>query len=83
VTPTCADHTTLAEDFKRSNLPACCLIPPSSTGTGRGNSAPGSYDPAGSPGSELYFTAGPNKGTGGLFGYLKPVATDLTEGNDQ
>ena len=47
------------------------------------NSAPGSYDPAGTPGSELYFTAGPNKGTGGLFGYLKPAATDLTEGNDQ
>ena len=42
-----------------------------------------SYDPAGSPGSELYFTAGPNNGTGGLFGYLKPPATDLTEGNDQ
>jgi uncharacterized protein (TIGR03118 family) len=47
------------------------------------NSAAGSYDPAGSPGSELYFTAGPNKGTGGLFGYLKPAATDLTEGNAQ
>ena len=47
------------------------------------NSAVGSYDPAGAPGSELYFTAGPNKGTGGLFGYLKPAATDLTEGNDQ
>jgi uncharacterized protein (TIGR03118 family) len=47
------------------------------------NSAAGSYDPAGAPGSELYFTAGPNKGTGGLFGYLKPAATDLTEGNDQ
>jgi uncharacterized protein (TIGR03118 family) len=47
------------------------------------NSAAGSYDPASAPGSELYFTAGPNKGSGGLFGYLKPVATDLTEGNDQ
>jgi uncharacterized protein (TIGR03118 family) len=47
------------------------------------NSSVGSYDPAGSPGSELYFTAGPNKGTGGLFGYLKPAAADLTEGNDQ
>jgi uncharacterized protein (TIGR03118 family) len=43
----------------------------------------GSYDPAGAPASELYFTAGPNQGTGGLFGYLKPVATDLTVGNDQ
>jgi uncharacterized protein (TIGR03118 family) len=47
------------------------------------NSAAGSYDPAGAPGSELYFTAGPHRGTGGLFGYLKPAATDLTEGNDQ
>jgi hypothetical protein len=49
-----------------------------------GNSASaGSYDPAGSPGSELYFPAGPNHGTGGLFGYLKPVSTELTVGNDQ
>jgi uncharacterized protein (TIGR03118 family) len=48
------------------------------------NSAtPSSYDPAGSPAGELYFTAGPNKGTGGLLGYLKPVAAELTEGNDQ
>jgi uncharacterized protein (TIGR03118 family) len=49
-----------------------------------GNSAAaGSYDPAGSPASELYFTAGPDHGTGGLLGYLKPVATELTVGNDQ
>jgi uncharacterized protein (TIGR03118 family) len=49
-----------------------------------GNSAAvGSYDPAASPASELYFTAGPNHGAGGLFGYLKPVASDLTVGNDQ
>jgi uncharacterized protein (TIGR03118 family) len=49
-----------------------------------GNSAvSGSYDPAGLPAAELYFTAGPNHGTGGLFGYLKPVAADLTVGNDQ
>jgi uncharacterized protein (TIGR03118 family) len=49
-----------------------------------GNSASaGSYDPAGSPASELYFTAGPNHGTGGLFGYLKSVPTELTVGNDQ
>ena len=47
------------------------------------NSSAGSYDPAGSPGSELYFTAGPSNGTGGLFGYLKPVASTLTEGNAQ
>jgi hypothetical protein len=43
----------------------------------------GSYDPAGVPGAELYFTAGPNHGAGGLLGYLKPVAAELTQGNDQ
>jgi uncharacterized protein (TIGR03118 family) len=49
-----------------------------------GNSAaPGSYDPAASPAAELYFSAGPDNGAGGLFGYLKPVATELTVGNDQ
>jgi hypothetical protein len=36
-----------------------------------------------SPCSEPYFTAGRNHGTGGLFGYLKPVSTELTVGNDQ
>ena len=49
-----------------------------------GNSASaGSYDPAAAPASELYFTAGPDHGTGGLFGYLKPAATELVQGNDQ
>jgi uncharacterized protein (TIGR03118 family) len=49
-----------------------------------GNSASaGSYDTTGAPASELYFTAGPNHGTGGLFGYLKPAATELVQGNDQ
>jgi uncharacterized protein (TIGR03118 family) len=47
------------------------------------NAVSGSYDPAGSPASELYFTSGPNQGTGGLFGYLKPIATELSEGNAQ
>jgi uncharacterized protein (TIGR03118 family) len=42
-----------------------------------------SYDSAGAPASELYFTAGPDHGTGGLFGYLAPVAAELTTGNDQ
>lgn len=42
-----------------------------------------SYDTTGAPASELYFTAGPNQGTGGLFGYLKPVATELIQGNAQ
>jgi uncharacterized protein (TIGR03118 family) len=37
----------------------------------------------GAPGAELYFAAGPNHGAGGLFGYLAPASTELTEGNDQ
>ncbi|HXM05501.1 MAG TPA: TIGR03118 family protein [Chthoniobacterales bacterium] len=31
----------------------------------------------------LYFNAGGNQGTTGLFGTLTPVASDLTQGNDQ
>jgi uncharacterized protein (TIGR03118 family) len=42
-----------------------------------------SYDPDEAPAAELYFTAGPNAGTGGLFGYLIPVATELVQGNSQ
>jgi uncharacterized protein (TIGR03118 family) len=42
-----------------------------------------SYDPDEAPASELYFTAGPNQATGGLFGYLIPVRTDLVQGNSQ
>ena len=35
-----------------------------------------SYDTiAASPAGALYFTAGPDHGSGGLFGYLEPVAT--------
>jgi uncharacterized protein (TIGR03118 family) len=49
---------------------------------GNGSEA-GSFDPAGAPAAEIYFTAGPNKEQDGLFGYLKPVATELTDGNDQ
>lgn len=33
--------------------------------------------------NQLYFNAGINQGTGGLFGRLVPVASDLTQGNDQ
>jgi uncharacterized protein (TIGR03118 family) len=43
----------------------------------------GSADPAGAPAAELYFTAGPDHGKGGLLGYLKPVSTELLQGNDQ
>ena len=42
-----------------------------------------SYDPDEAPAAELYFTAGPNQATGGLFGYLTPVSTELVQGNSQ
>jgi uncharacterized protein (TIGR03118 family) len=48
-----------------------------------GNASPGNYDAASSPAGEIYFTAGPNHGSGGLFGYFSPVSTELTEGNAQ
>lgn len=48
-----------------------------------GNASPNNYDPAGAPAAELYFTAGPNRGAGGLVGYLTAVTTELIEGNDQ
>ncbi len=47
------------------------------------NVSPSSADPDAAPAAEVYFTAGPNKGEGGLFGYLSAVSADLTEGNDQ
>ncbi|HEY0161484.1 MAG TPA: TIGR03118 family protein [Edaphobacter sp.] len=47
------------------------------------SAAAGSYDTTGAPAGELYFTAGPDHGTGGLFGYLKPVSTELIQGNAQ
>lgn len=48
-----------------------------------GNVSPGNNDPAAAPAATMYFTAGPNQGSGGLFGYLTAVSTELTEGNDQ
>jgi uncharacterized protein (TIGR03118 family) len=47
------------------------------------NVAPSNADPDEAPAAQVYFTAGPNNRTGGLFGYLNAVSTDLTEGNDQ
>jgi uncharacterized protein (TIGR03118 family) len=44
---------------------------------------PSSYDASKAPAAEMYFTAGPNQGTNGLFGYLVPVATELVQGNSQ
>ena len=48
-----------------------------------GNVSPANNDAAGAPATEMYFTAGPNHGTGGLFGYLTAVSGELTEGNAQ
>jgi uncharacterized protein (TIGR03118 family) len=47
-----------------------------------GNSSK-NYDPAGAPAAEMYFAAGPNAASGGLFGYLTPTSADLIQGNDQ
>ncbi|WP_213805172.1 TIGR03118 family protein [Granulicella sp. dw_53] len=46
-------------------------------------SGPGNYDPAGAPSEELYFAAGVHGETQGLFGYLKAVPAEQTQGNDQ
>jgi uncharacterized protein (TIGR03118 family) len=48
-----------------------------------GNVSPSNNDAAGAPAAEVYFTAGPNHGSGGLFGYLTAVSTELSEGNSQ
>lgn len=48
-----------------------------------GNVSPNNDDAAAAPAAEMYFTAGPNHGSGGLLGYLTAVSTDLTEGNSQ
>jgi uncharacterized protein (TIGR03118 family) len=48
-----------------------------------GNVSPTNNDAAAAPAAEVYFTAGPNHTTGGLFGYLTSVSAELTEGNDQ
>lgn len=48
-----------------------------------GNMSPNNYDSAGAPSAEMYFTAGPNHGSEGLFGYLTAVSSDLTEGSVQ
>jgi uncharacterized protein (TIGR03118 family) len=48
-----------------------------------GNVSPSNSDAKAAPAAELYFTAGPNHGSGGLFGYLTAVSTELVQGNDQ
>jgi uncharacterized protein (TIGR03118 family) len=47
------------------------------------NVSPSSTDPDEAPAAEIYFTAGPKQASGGLFGYLTAVPTELTEGNAQ
>lgn len=48
-----------------------------------GNISPANSDAAAAPAAHVYFTAGPNRGSGGLFGYLTAVSAELTEGNGQ
>ena len=48
-----------------------------------GNVSPNNSDAAAAPAAQMYFTAGPNHGSGGLLGYLTSVSTELTEGNAQ
>jgi uncharacterized protein (TIGR03118 family) len=47
------------------------------------NVSPSSADPDEAPAAQIYFTAGPKQGPGGLFGYLNAIPTELTNGNDQ
>jgi uncharacterized protein (TIGR03118 family) len=49
----------------------------------QGNVSPNNSDAAAAAAAQIYFTAGPNHGSGGLLGYLTSVATELTEGNDR
>jgi len=48
-----------------------------------GGVSSGSVDAFSAPAAELYFTAGPNHGKDGLFGYLTAVSLELIEGDDQ
>lgn len=48
-----------------------------------GNVSPASLDPDDLPAAQVYFTAGPNGETSGLFGYLTAVPTEMVQGSDQ
>lgn len=48
-----------------------------------GNVSPNNRDVAAEPAAQIYFTAGPNQQSQGLFGFLTAVAAELTQGNDQ
>jgi hypothetical protein len=41
-----------------------------------GNVSPTNNDPAAAPAADIYFTAGPNHGSGGLFGYLTAIPVE-------
>ena len=47
------------------------------------NVSPANADPKAAPAAQIYFTAGPNKATAGLFGYLTASPGELKEGNAQ
>ncbi|MGC2502788.1 MAG: TIGR03118 family protein [Silvibacterium sp.] len=51
--------------------------------TGNSGAGTSNYDAAGSPASEVYFTAGPKQSSEGLFGYLTPISKELIQGNNQ
>jgi uncharacterized protein (TIGR03118 family) len=48
-----------------------------------GNVSPSDADAAAAPAAQMYFAAGANHGTGGLFGYLTAASSELTDGNAQ
>ena len=50
---------------------------------GAGNVSPSSLDPDDAPLAQVYFTAGPNEETAGLFGYLTAVPSELIQGSNQ
>ena len=50
---------------------------------GAGNVSPSNLDPDDAPLAQVYFTAGPNDQTAGLFGYLTAVPKELIQGSDQ
>lgn len=47
------------------------------------NISPDNRNAAAEPAGQVFFTAGPNHQTEGLFGFLTAVPAELTEGNDQ
>jgi uncharacterized protein (TIGR03118 family) len=47
------------------------------------NVAPANADAAAQPAAQVYFTAGPNGTTQGLFGFLTAVTSELIQGNAQ